>query len=61
MFVPAAVAAVIYEVAAPILLGQTPFGVEKQWAALCRAVECNAYRSAEMRAISSLDIALWGN
>jgi L-alanine-DL-glutamate epimerase-like enolase superfamily enzyme len=58
-YVPGAVAAVIHDVAAPVLLGQDPLDLERHWHALFHIVNYYGYAGAEMRAISALDIALW--
>jgi len=58
-YIPGAVAAVIHDVAAPLLLGKDPFDLERHWATLFQATNYYGYAGAEMRAISALDIALW--
>jgi len=58
-YVPGAVAAVIHDIAAPHLLGQSPFDLERAWATLFQETNFYGYAGAEMRAISALDIALW--
>jgi L-alanine-DL-glutamate epimerase-like enolase superfamily enzyme len=58
-YVPGAVAAVIHDVAAPVLLGQSPLDIEKHWHTLFHITNYYGYAGAEMRAISAIDIALW--
>ena len=58
-YVPGAVAAVIHDVAAPMLLGQDPLEIERHWHTLFHITNYYGYAGAEMRAISALDIALW--
>lgn len=58
-YIPGAVASVIHEVAAPLLLGRSAYDLERHWAALFQATNYYGYAGAEMRAISALDIALW--
>jgi galactonate dehydratase len=58
-YVPGAVAAVIHDIAAPHLLGQDPFDLERAWTTLFQETNFYGYAGAEMRAISALDIALW--
>ena len=58
-YVPGAVAAVIHDVAAPLLIGADPLEIERIWHSLFHIVNYYGYAGAEMRAISALDIALW--
>src|SRR5579884_2432509 len=58
-YVPGAVAAVVHDVAAPLLLGEDPLDIERHWHALFHITNYYGYAGAEMRAISALDIALW--
>ncbi|HLH73978.1 MAG TPA: mandelate racemase/muconate lactonizing enzyme family protein [Chloroflexota bacterium] len=58
-YVPGAVAAVIHDVAAPVLLGEDPLDIERHWHALFHITNYYGYAGAEMRAVSALDIALW--
>jgi L-alanine-DL-glutamate epimerase-like enolase superfamily enzyme len=58
-YVPGAVAAVIHDVAAPLLLGRSAYDLERHWTALFQTTNYYGYAGAEMRAISALDIALW--
>lgn len=55
----AAIAAVVHDTLAPILLGQDPSRIELLWHYLFRAVHYAGYAGAEMRAMSAVDIALW--
>jgi len=58
-YVPSAVAGVIHDVAAPVLLGEDPLEIERHWHDLFHITNYYGYAGAEMRAISALDIALW--
>lgn len=58
-YIPGAVASVIHDVAAPQILGQSPFDLERIWHTLFHITNYYGYAGAEMRAISALDIALW--
>ncbi len=58
-YIPGAVASVIHDVAAPVLLGEDPLDLERHWHALFHITNYYGYAGAEMRAISALDIALW--
>lgn len=58
-YVPGAVAAVVHDVAAPVLLGQRALDLERHWNTLFRVTNYYGHAGAEMRAISALDIALW--
>jgi galactonate dehydratase len=58
-YIPGAVAAVIHDVAAPVLLGEDPLDIERHWHALFHITNYYGYAGAELRAISALDIALW--
>jgi L-alanine-DL-glutamate epimerase-like enolase superfamily enzyme len=58
-YVPGAVAAVIHDVAAPVLLGEDPLDIERHWHALFHITNYFGYAGAELRAVSALDIALW--
>jgi L-alanine-DL-glutamate epimerase-like enolase superfamily enzyme len=57
--VPGAVAAVVHDVAAPVLLGADPVDIERHWHALFHITTYFGYAGAEMRAVSAIDIALW--
>ena len=58
-YIPGAIAAVIHDVAAPVLLGEDPLDIERHWHALFHITNYYGYAGAELRAISALDIALW--
>lgn len=58
-YLPRAVAAIIHDLAAPLLLGRDPRDIENHWQNLFSLVNFCGYAGAEMRAISALDIALW--
>jgi L-alanine-DL-glutamate epimerase-like enolase superfamily enzyme len=58
-YLPRAVASVIHDVFAPLLIGRDPRDIENHWQNMFALVNfCGAY-GAEMRAISAVDIALW--
>lgn len=54
-----AVAGFIHGTAAPHLLGQDPLAIERLWQMLYGASLTYQARSAEMRGLSAIDIALW--
>ena len=56
---PRAVAELIHETLAKMLIGQDPTEIELLWHHMFKAVHYAGYAGAEMRAISALDIALW--
>ncbi len=56
---PAAEAAVIHSVLAPVLLGKDPSSIDRLWQDMFLAVSYSGWAGAEMRAISAIDIALW--
>jgi len=58
-YLPRAVAAVIHDLAAPLLLGRDPRDIENHWCNLFALVNFCGYAGAELRAVSALDIALW--
>jgi len=58
-YVPGAVAAVVHDIAAPVLLGADPIDIERHWHALFHITNYFGYAGAEMRALSAIDIALW--
>src|SRR5579859_4216026 len=53
-----AVAAHVHAVAAPLLLGQDPFQIERLWHDLYRGTALRSI-GAEARALSAIDLALW--
>jgi L-alanine-DL-glutamate epimerase-like enolase superfamily enzyme len=54
-----AVAELIHETLAQLLLGQNPERIELLWHEMFKAVHYAGYAGTEMRAISAVDIALW--
>ena len=58
-YVPRAVSAVIHDVFAPLLIGQSPFDIERHWHNMFSAVNFFGYGGSETRAISAVDVALW--
>jgi L-alanine-DL-glutamate epimerase-like enolase superfamily enzyme len=59
MFGPDTVATYIHSQAAPYLLGKNPLDIERHWRELFVASRAVLTRSAEIRGLSALDIALW--
>ena len=58
-YLPRAVAAVIHDTIAPLLIGRDPLDIENHWNNIFSLVNFCGYAGAEMRAISAVDIALW--
>jgi galactonate dehydratase len=58
-YVPRAVAAVIHDVFANLLLGREVFDIENHWNNMFSTVNFFGFAGAEMRAISAVDVALW--
>jgi L-alanine-DL-glutamate epimerase-like enolase superfamily enzyme len=58
-YLPRAVAAVIHEAFAPLLLERDPLNLENHWNNMFALVNFCGFAGAEMRALSALDIALW--
>lgn len=56
---PSAVAEIIHELLAPMLLRRDPIDLECLWADMYSAIHFYGASGAEMRALSALDIALW--
>jgi len=57
---PASVVAYLHEQAAPLLLGQDPRPIEHHWHTLfTQTVRGAGMRSAEIRGLSAIDVALW--
>jgi galactonate dehydratase len=54
-----AVAELIHETLAQLLLGENPEPIELLWHGMFKAVHYAGYAGTEMRAISAIDIALW--
>ncbi|MCX5494054.1 mandelate racemase/muconate lactonizing enzyme family protein [Kaistia dalseonensis] len=58
-YLPRAVAPIIHDIFAPLLIGRDPRDIENHWSNMFALVNfCGAY-GAEMRAISAVDVALW--
>src|SRR3954470_13767851 len=58
-YLPRAVAAIIHDVLAPLLLGRDPRDIENHWQNMFALINFCGAMGAEMRAISALDVALW--
>ena len=60
-FGSASVQTYVHEVAAPLLLGQDPLAIESLWSSLfANTVRGGlSMRSAEVRGLSAIDVALW--
>lgn len=58
-YLPRAVAAIVHDVLAPLLLGRDPRDLENHWQNMFALVNFCGAMGAEMRAISALDTALW--
>jgi L-alanine-DL-glutamate epimerase-like enolase superfamily enzyme len=58
-YLPRAVAAVIHDVYAPLLIGRDPRDIENHWQNMFALASFCGVMGAEMRAISALDVALW--
>src|SRR5450631_746430 len=58
-YLPRAIAAVIHDVLAPLLIGRDARDIENHWANMAAIVSFCGATGAEMRAISAIDIALW--
>ncbi len=58
-YIPAAVEAVVHDMAAPLLLGKDALAIEDNWQTLFAIANFYGFAGAEMRAFSALDIALW--
>ena len=58
-YAPRAVAAIIHDVLANLLVGQSAFDIENHWANMFATVNFFGFAGAETRAISAVDIALW--
>ena len=55
-----AVAAVIHDVFANLLVGRSVFDIESHWSNMFATVNFFGFAGAKMRAISTVDVALWG-
>jgi galactonate dehydratase len=58
-YLPKVVEAVVHDMIADFLLGQSPFDVESIWDNVFSWANFFGYAGAEMRALSAVDIALW--
>src|ERR1041385_8520127 len=58
-YLPRAVAAVIHDIFAPLLIGRDPLDIENHWNNLFALVNFCGFAGAEMRALSAVDVALW--
>jgi galactonate dehydratase len=58
-YAPRAVAAIIHDVLATLLIGASPFDIEQHWINMFSTVNFFGFAGAEGRAISAVDIALW--
>src|SRR5919109_2029115 len=58
-YLPNASEAVVHDMIADFLLGQSPFDVERHWDDVFSWANFFGYAGAEMRALSAVDIALW--
>jgi galactonate dehydratase len=58
-YAPRAVAALIHDVLANLLIGRSAFDIEQHWANMFATVNFFGFAGAEMRAMSAVDIALW--
>jgi galactonate dehydratase len=58
-YVPRAVSAVIHDVFATLLIGRSPFDIERHWHNMFSTVNFFGYGGSETRAISAVDVALW--
>lgn len=58
-YIPQAAAAVIHDWMAPRLLGSDPFDIEGHWRFLYERAANFGARGAELRALSTIDLALW--
>jgi galactonate dehydratase len=58
-YLPRAVAAIIHDLFAPLLIGRDPLDIENHWVNLFSVVNFCGFAGAELRAISAIDVALW--
>lgn len=49
----------VHQVAAPLLLGQDPFAIERHWRTLYRTTAGAGLHGSEIRGVSAIDVALW--
>ena len=58
-YLPGAVEAVVHDMIADFLIGQSPYDRERIWDSVFSWANFFGYAGAEMRALSAVDIALW--
>lgn len=58
-YLPRALAAIIHDIYAPLLIGRSAFDIENHWHNMFSLVNFCGASGAEMRALSAIDIALW--
>ncbi|HMO84908.1 MAG TPA: mandelate racemase/muconate lactonizing enzyme family protein [Lacipirellulaceae bacterium] len=58
-YTPRAIAAVVHDTYAPLLLGRDALDIENHWNNCFSLASFCGYSGAEMRALSAIDIALW--
>ncbi|MBN8995275.1 MAG: mandelate racemase/muconate lactonizing enzyme family protein [Rhizobiales bacterium] len=58
-YLPRAVASIVHDVLAPLLIGRDPRDIENHWSSMFALINFCGPMGAEMRAISALDVALW--
>lgn len=58
-YLPRAVAAVIHDLFAPLLIGREALDIENHWNNMFSLASFCGYAGAEMRTLSAVDIALW--
>lgn len=58
-YLPRAVAAIIHDIYAPLLIGRDARDIENHWANMAALANFCGSNGAEMRAISAIDVALW--
>ncbi|HQZ13612.1 MAG TPA: hypothetical protein PK286_12080, partial [Devosia sp.] len=58
-YLPRAVAAIIHDVYAPLLIGRDPLDIENHWSSMFALTNFCGSMGSEMRAISAVDVALW--
>jgi galactonate dehydratase len=58
-YLPRAVASVVHDIYAPLLLDRDPLDIESHWQNMFALASFCGVMGAEMRALSAIDIALW--
>lgn len=58
-YLPRAVAAIIHDIYAPLLIGRDARDIENHWSNMAALVNFCGANGAEMRALSAIDVALW--